>query len=77
MKKQHRTAQIISMGFLVGVILGSIGFTVWKNSIDKEVPTSSYDSCVTQKDSILQESYPDVCVTRDGQRFVNPNQRLD
>jgi hypothetical protein len=33
---------------------------------------NSYDSCVTAKGSIIQESYPATCVTRLGARFIQP-----
>ncbi len=33
---------------------------------------NSYDSCITAKGSIIQESYPATCITRLGSRFVQP-----
>lgn len=35
---------------------------------------TDFASCKKAADSILQESYPEVCVTKSGQRFANPDQ---
>ena len=35
----------------------------------------SYDDCVRAGNPV-QMSYPSVCVTSDGQRFVNPDERV-
>ena len=31
---------------------------------------ASFEGCMKSKGSLVQESYPEVCVTRDGQRFT-------
>lgn len=35
----------------------------------------NYDECTTAKDSKMQETYPEVCVTSSGKKFTNPDQK--
>jgi hypothetical protein len=35
-------------------------------------PTVSYEDCLKAPGSIVQESYPATCVTKDGNRFTQP-----
>ena len=36
------------------------------------ITVNSYKACTGLKSSIIQETYPSVCVTKSGQRFVEP-----
>jgi hypothetical protein len=36
----------------------------------------SFSQCHEASGSLIQESYPEVCVTRDGKRFPNPDQHV-
>ena len=35
-----------------------------------KLAAASFEGCMKSKGSLVQESYPEVCVTRDGQRFT-------
>jgi hypothetical protein len=57
---------------LVLVIAGIVvaGWLVWKHATESKT-INSYRECVDAGNPI-QEMYPQVCVTKDGQRFVTP-----
>lgn len=38
---------------------------------------TDYYECAADKDSMILESYPEQCVTGDGRRFVNPDQKVE
>ena len=38
----------------------------------KQAQIKSYEDCVAAEDSIIQESYPAVCITKSQTRFVQP-----
>lgn len=52
---------------LVGIAMGWF----WGRN-PAEVPVSSYEECMEAKNSIVSQSYPAVCVTKDGKRFIQP-----
>lgn len=58
---------------LVFGIIGGIGYYVWqKNSESKRlIAITTFDQCKADKDSKIQESLPEVCVTADGKRLTN------
>jgi hypothetical protein len=51
------------------VVILLIFFVAYKQISTKQVVTN-YDECAQVNGSVIQESYPEVCVTKDGQRFV-------
>ncbi len=69
-------------------ILGFTGYYVWhaKSSTDNTYDNAanaqktvvqpskikSFADCQKATGSLIQESYPEVCVTKSGQRFVQP-----
>lgn len=38
---------------------------------------ASFADCIKVPGSIIQESYPETCITKDGQRFVRPLEDID
>ena len=70
----------------VGIIAGT-GWYVWHSTnsakdlysktsslaLPKAGPIKSFDDCKKAAGSKIQETYPEVCVTKDGKRFVNAN----
>jgi hypothetical protein len=62
-------------------VVGGGGYYVWhKNHEKKETPNTShtdkkvtnYEECLKSEGSIIQDSYPATCVTKDNQRFTQP-----
>lgn len=56
------------------LIVGGAGYYSWRH--DKKATlknVNSFAKCVAAGNKI-QESYPEVCVTEDGQSFPNPDQ---
>ena len=52
--------------FTVAATITYIGKIFEKN------PIASYEGCVQDSGSVIQETYPAVCVTSDGQRYIQP-----
>ena len=70
-----RRSQIaLGLGLTLFVLIVSalVGFLAYQNKKLKNLPpqVSSYDECANIEGSIIQESYPAICVTPDGRRFV-------
>ena len=61
----------MKLKLFIFVILILISAVAYKTYADYSALKSidSYDSCVTAKGSVIQESYPPTCVTRLGNRF--------
>lgn len=64
---------------LIGLVLLGVGVGIgWFLANNKNISLSpkqiifTYDDCIKAKGSIVQESYPATCVTRDGLRFTQP-----
>lgn len=68
--KPKNNLLIIVAIILLVMAVGAVGYFVYKNVLVKTQPITSYDECAKAKGSIIQETFPPVCVTKDGQRFV-------
>jgi len=78
--RQSGSAHIIIIIFLVLALVAALGWIFWQNFVSKDEESkniTNYAECVADKDSKIQASYPEVCVTKDGDRFVNPDQKLE
>ncbi|HEV7455054.1 MAG TPA: hypothetical protein VGO07_07390 [Candidatus Saccharimonadales bacterium] len=69
----------LAISEIVLITLGVIGLAVvlwlaWFRPTDKKM-VSSYQTCTAAGNAIL-DSYPSVCVTKGGQRFVNPKEKV-
>jgi len=75
--KGFGTIEVILFLVLVGII-GGIGWYVWQNKqkTDKLNSISTFAECKAGSASKLQESYPEVCVTKNGKSFPNPDQKI-
>ncbi len=73
--KGFTAIEVMIIIFIFGVI-GGAGWYVWqkKQNNDKLNAISTFAACKADKDSRLQESYPEVCVTKNGKSFPNPDQ---
>lgn len=40
--------------------------------LSRPIAVSNYDECISLSNSVIQEKYPAVCVTADGQQFTQP-----
>ncbi len=58
------------------VTLGAFLWQTFGSSVQVVTPTN-YSECVAASGSRIQESYPEVCVTEDGERFTNPDQKVE
>lgn len=71
-KKQLFIASSITV-LLAGTfgILALVGNTIRHNDAAR-----TFMECIARDGSVIQESYPEVCVTKSGERFVNPDQHV-
>lgn len=51
-------------------ILFSSVLVSYSNSGRLRLVAASFEDCMKSKGSVIQESYPEVCVTKNGQRFI-------
>jgi hypothetical protein len=74
-------------------LLGFTGWFVWhsKQAADKSLNSANktsqgkvqasavkdFEACKKAAGSMMQETYPEVCVTKDGKRFTDPSQSLN
>lgn len=80
--QQGFSAVHIIIILLAAAFVGLVGWYVWHvQSHDKKPATtpsvskiSSYAACA-KANGVIQESYPEVCVSKDGQHFTNPDQK--
>jgi len=49
----------------------------WLRPMHTDAPVNSFSDCKSASNSVMQTSYPEVCVTKDGKRFVNPDQKVE
>jgi len=81
MNRKERKELAISE--IVLIILAVIGVAVvvwlaWARPLQTSSATvNSFSDCKAADQSVLQTSYPEVCVTHDGKRFVNPDQKVE
>lgn len=68
-KKVSFAVQLAITLFLLAILFGSTLFVAYKIGF-KENPPTNFDECKIAKGSIIQESYPEVCVSKSGQRFT-------
>jgi hypothetical protein len=60
---------ILIIAAILAITCVAVGYFIWHNQSLKENVTS-YKECVAA-DNIIQDSYPEVCVTPQGKRFTN------
>jgi len=60
---------IVALVILI-LALGTVGYLVYKNATSRTLNITTYQDCAKAKGSLIQESFPPVCVTKDGQRFT-------
>lgn len=70
-KKLMRARWLVLLLSVLGV--AGVVWLAWIRPIQQESNIDSFEKCVSAGNPI-QESYPEVCLTRDGKRFVNPKQ---
>ncbi len=68
-----RKQQFVIGGGLVALLAGLFGVFALVGYALEQPKIADYASCTKSNGSMLQESYPEICVTKDGQRFQNPN----
>lgn len=61
--------------FVTAVVMGVLLLIVFQLQQKQEI--SSFAECKNNKDSVIQESYPEVCVTKSGKHFTNPDQSVE
>lgn len=79
MNESDRKKLALSKIILIVLAIVSLAVVVWFGWILPERGNDnvrSFDACVSGNNRV-EESYPEVCVTDDGKRFVNPDHDPD
>lgn len=58
-----------ALTLIFGILLGAGGLFAYQEYIAAP-EAATYEECIKARGSIIQESYPATCVTRDGKRFT-------
>jgi hypothetical protein len=77
-KLNRRDKKKLALGRLVVIGLSIVGLIVvvwfaWIRPIQHSTSIDSFEKC-RDAGNAIQESYPEVCLTKEGKRFVNPRQ---
>ncbi|MBI5019420.1 hypothetical protein HZB58_04065 [Candidatus Gottesmanbacteria bacterium] len=56
---------------IFGILLGAGGLFAYQEYVAVPEP-ATYEACIKARGSVIQESYPATCVTRDKKRFTQP-----
>lgn len=70
--KQKGFAPIIILIFIALAVVGYFGYKNYWPKISKMVSPQNYDECVNSPGSIIETSFPAVCVAKSGARFTEP-----
>jgi hypothetical protein len=74
MMKQKRFAAVETLLIILILAVAAVGgYLIWNNisKHDKAVSTvTSFEDCAKTAGSVIQESFPEVCVAKEGQRFI-------
>ena len=68
------TSPVVSMGlstFLMIFLFGAAFFIAYQKVNKPKIP-QNFEDCTKTKGSIIRESYPAVCVTKDNKEFIQP-----
>ncbi|MEK9185339.1 MAG: hypothetical protein AAB863_01050, partial [Patescibacteria group bacterium] len=77
-EQKHFLNKKFIVTFVILALLGTgayAGIWWWGNQQQSDIYT--FEECTKAKDSLMLETYPEQCVTKDGQTFVNPDQKVD
>lgn len=72
---KNNTALLWTVGLLAVIVVLLIGTAFLAKSMSDSGHVLTYEDCTKQSGSRIQESYPEVCVSKDGKRFTNPDQK--
>ena len=70
-KSKTSFVTIFGLILLIGSLL-ALGWYFLSEKLLKQTPVTSYEECLIAKGSLIQETYPQVCVTKSGERFTEP-----
>lgn len=71
-KPKSNKILIIGVALLLLAVIGAAAYLFFQNQGNLSSQPTTYEECETAKGSVIQESYPATCVTKDGERFIQP-----
>jgi hypothetical protein len=71
-KPKSNKILLVGVALLLLAIIGAAAYLFFQNQSSPTVQPTSYEECTKAEGSVIQESYPATCVTKDGNRFVQP-----
>ena len=76
--REQFSQSVIAVIMTIVAALVMLGAFLWQNFGTSQLITpTNFKECVATSGSRIQESYPEVCVTEDGERFTNPDQKIE
>lgn len=63
---------IVTLLLMIGVFIVAAVITYTATIFTPNQNVTSYQDCINARGSSVQESYPSVCVTKDGRKFIQP-----
>jgi hypothetical protein len=63
---------LFGVALLLIAIIGAAAYLFYQNQNKQAPQPASYEGCVNAEGSVIQESYPATCITKDGERFLQP-----
>ncbi|MBW6441824.1 DUF333 domain-containing protein, partial [Patescibacteria group bacterium] len=70
-EKKNKSGKLIWILVSVVVLaLVAIGIYAYSQTLSTKTPITTFEECIASPGSIMQESYPPVCLTKDGLSFV-------
>lgn len=75
-REQFSRAVLAIVSTIVAALFVLGAFFMQNFNTSQVITPTNFKECVAASGSRVQESYPEVCVTEDGERFTNPDQKV-
>lgn len=70
-RKSRKREKLIAVGVLLVILnIIFIALIYWSNKL-VSTKINSYEKCAKMAGSTIQESYPEICITKSGKRFIH------
>ena len=73
---QKGSTQVVIVIVLIIALLGALGYVLWTKFASNTAEPTNFADCKAMAGSSMQESYPEVCRTKGGKSFTNPDQKV-
>jgi hypothetical protein len=71
-KPKSNKILLFGIVLLLIAIIGVAAYLFFQNQNNQSPQPTTYEECIEAEGSVIQESYPATCITKDGGRFIQP-----